>query len=97
MVIVEQALPSDTYVYHRSQSWGRQALAYWLEADRGVWEVAVMRVRNCEGGAGTVGREERGDGGLESEVVAVGQEDHSFFKIKLFKNPESSSSVRAPL
>ena len=45
------------------QSWGRQAFAYWLEADRGVWEVAVMSVRNDEGGAGIVGREERGDGG----------------------------------
>lgn len=73
-------------MYHRSQSWGRQALAYWLEADRGVWEVAVMRVRNCEGGAWTVGREERGDGGLESEVGSW-SEDHSFFKIKLFKIP----------
>ena len=60
-------------VYHRSQSWGRQAFAYWLEADRGVWEVAVMRVRNCEGGAGTVGREGSGDGGAVLGLQEMGE------------------------
>lgn len=59
-----------------------------------------MSVRNDEGGAGIVGREERGDGvvvGLGSEVTAVGWEDCTFFKMKLFKNPKPSGSVRAPL
>lgn len=52
-----------------------------------------MRVSNYERGAGIVGEEERGDGGgwgvgagAGSEVVAVGWENLTLFKMKFFKN-----------
>lgn len=43
------------------------------------------------------GRREATGVGLGSEVTAVGWEDCTFFKMKLFKNPKPSGSVRAPL
>lgn len=47
-----------------------------------------MRVSNYERGAGIVGEEERGDGGgaagAGSEVVAVGWENLTLFKMKFF-------------